>query len=204
MKERTKSPELRSTIKNNSSIRCPYCHDAVTGSQSKTACDSCMAWHHKECWQELQRCGTCGLTNSIHHAPNPTRTHYHSSRPGSCAYSTCDEPRHEGERGQVHSRYCLKHRFRKARDNAELSNALCGLFIALFFVLFVAASWAMGEPLMTFRNLLLFSFPGLTLLVLVSLFLYNFKTQQKLETLQAQFQSREGAKNTSPDHEERK
>lgn len=75
--------------------------------------------------------------------------------------------------------------------------------MALFFVLFVAAYCAMGEPLMSFRNLILFSFPGLTLLILFSLFLNNVKAQQKLETLQAQFQSREDAKNISPAHEER-
>ena len=41
--------------------RCPYCHDGVHGEDEKHGCSACMAWHHKECWNEAgNRCATCG------------------------------------------------------------------------------------------------------------------------------------------------
>lgn len=46
-------------VVNHSYARCPFCHEAVTVEAEKIACDQCMAWHHKECWGELGRCGSC-------------------------------------------------------------------------------------------------------------------------------------------------
>ena len=40
---------------------CPYCHGPVEPSQIKAACDACMAWHHKECWEEHGACSTCAF-----------------------------------------------------------------------------------------------------------------------------------------------
>ncbi|MBL4844711.1 MAG: hypothetical protein JKY65_04225 [Planctomycetes bacterium] len=43
----------------NNSLRCPYCHDAITGPGPKTGCEACLAWHHTACFRELGRCGNC-------------------------------------------------------------------------------------------------------------------------------------------------
>lgn len=40
--------------------RCPYCHDPVDSRDLKEACPTCMAWHHKECYQEHKGCSACG------------------------------------------------------------------------------------------------------------------------------------------------
>ena len=41
--------------------RCPFCHDGVHATAAKIACDGCMAWHHRECWDAYgARCGACG------------------------------------------------------------------------------------------------------------------------------------------------
>jgi hypothetical protein len=39
--------------------RCPFCLDAVAPQDVKQACLTCMAWHHRACWQEHGRCSAC-------------------------------------------------------------------------------------------------------------------------------------------------
>jgi len=51
--------------------RCPFCHDAVSPEQDKTACDACMAWHHKECWSNHGGCSACGEGASTATKPSP-------------------------------------------------------------------------------------------------------------------------------------
>ena len=38
---------------------CPFCKDTVRADEAKAACALCMAWHHEECWRELERCACC-------------------------------------------------------------------------------------------------------------------------------------------------
>lgn len=38
---------------------CPYCREGVSPDQPKAACDTCMAWHHAECWNEYGACAAC-------------------------------------------------------------------------------------------------------------------------------------------------
>ncbi|HBP20397.1 MAG TPA: hypothetical protein DEA08_21720 [Planctomycetes bacterium] len=40
---------------------CPYCHGPVEPRAIKAACDGCMAWHHKECWDEHGTCAACAF-----------------------------------------------------------------------------------------------------------------------------------------------
>lgn len=40
---------------------CPYCHGPVEPRAIKAACDGCMAWHHKECWDEHGACAACAF-----------------------------------------------------------------------------------------------------------------------------------------------
>lgn len=51
--------------------RCPFCHDAVSPDQAKTACDACMAWHHKDCWADHGGCSACGEGASTAVKPSP-------------------------------------------------------------------------------------------------------------------------------------
>ena len=40
--------------------RCPYCHEDVAPQGEKAyGCPSCLAWHHRACWDELAGCGVC-------------------------------------------------------------------------------------------------------------------------------------------------
>ncbi|MBL4849356.1 MAG: zinc ribbon domain-containing protein [Planctomycetes bacterium] len=39
--------------------RCPFCHEPVRPSESKKACEVCMAWHHSGCWTEGAGCSVC-------------------------------------------------------------------------------------------------------------------------------------------------
>lgn len=50
---------------------CPYCHGPVEPRQTKAACDSCMAWHHKECWEEHGSCSACAFSEPPLVAPGP-------------------------------------------------------------------------------------------------------------------------------------
>ena len=45
--------------------RCPYCHDAVLTGDEKSACPDCMAWHHKECYQDHKACSACGRKETV-------------------------------------------------------------------------------------------------------------------------------------------
>lgn len=47
--------------------RCPYCHADVAPDQPKAACDSCMAWHHAECWEEYGACAACAAAEVAGH-----------------------------------------------------------------------------------------------------------------------------------------
>ncbi|MDF1664378.1 MAG: hypothetical protein P1V97_21615 [Planctomycetota bacterium] len=49
---------------NTSSIKinkpcCPFCHDEFQVEQEKTGCSLCLAWFHKECWDEYGGCTSC-------------------------------------------------------------------------------------------------------------------------------------------------
>jgi WD40 repeat protein len=46
-----------------SPARCPYCHDRL--SEDWVACESCVAKHHRGCWDEHGRCATCGGSESL-------------------------------------------------------------------------------------------------------------------------------------------
>ena len=52
--------------------RCPYCHDPIEASARKTGCETCMAWHHRECWEEHAGCSACAGTVRL--ATSPTAT----------------------------------------------------------------------------------------------------------------------------------
>jgi hypothetical protein len=81
--------------------RCPFCHDEVLATDPKRACEACMGWHHRECWDECgDRCGACGASAE---APPPStadlRAHLDQGelespllRPTCCEQHPC--PRH--------------------------------------------------------------------------------------------------------------
>lgn len=40
--------------------KCPYCHDDISSSVTNRSCGQCSAEHHRECWNELGSCSSCG------------------------------------------------------------------------------------------------------------------------------------------------
>src|SRR2546423_5940666 len=53
MKENERTLEVH-----GSPTRCPYCHDTCSPEDDAVICGSCLARHHRDCWED--RCGTCG------------------------------------------------------------------------------------------------------------------------------------------------
>jgi len=51
--------------------RCPYCHGDLDPGQAKHGCEACLAWHHRECWDEHGACSACGAREAD--APPPAR-----------------------------------------------------------------------------------------------------------------------------------
>lgn len=43
-----------------STSRCPYCHEGIPRGVEPGVCAECHALHHRECLEELGRCGSCG------------------------------------------------------------------------------------------------------------------------------------------------
>lgn len=41
--------------------RCPFCHEDIDPGAAQRACESCRAWHHRDCFREAEeRCCACG------------------------------------------------------------------------------------------------------------------------------------------------
>lgn len=49
-------------------IRCPFCHEDISGDGLKHGCPKCMAWHHQACWQESDGCSACGQSRLLSEA----------------------------------------------------------------------------------------------------------------------------------------
>jgi hypothetical protein len=60
MKDQAKI-QAKMRVKNRVEIHCPYCHDMVRMEPEKTACETCMAWHHRGCWDIHGGCSSCGF-----------------------------------------------------------------------------------------------------------------------------------------------
>lgn len=72
---------------------CPFCKVSVRPEQGKVACDSCMAWHHRECWTDHGACSACGFA-TVSGATGTPATHPRTTstniRP--CSIDRCFEP----------------------------------------------------------------------------------------------------------------
>ena len=66
--EREQPPEPRPQVELSHAV-CPYCKDPVRPSDPKAACDACMAWHHRDCWNAHGRCSACGATAGMASTP---------------------------------------------------------------------------------------------------------------------------------------
>lgn len=53
--------------------RCPYCHDEVSR-ESAVVCQSCLARHHVDCWDEAGRCSSCGALERLEPKGRPRLT----------------------------------------------------------------------------------------------------------------------------------
>lgn len=106
-------------VVNHSILRCPYCHDVVTIQSSKKACEQCMAWHHKECWNETGRCSTCQFGDS-HSPSNPpsrmvlqtkasVRSFEAEGQRKICHTAGCNHPALNTQRAHKYSNLCSTH-----------------------------------------------------------------------------------------------
>ena len=114
-------PEVR--VEHN---RCPFCHDAVGPADPKVACDGCMAWHHRDCWQSHGTCSACGFASVARQGrADPPRPRESSQR---CVRLRCTASVPEGHI------VCERHRRQDA--NACLWIGVLGLLLwgALFAV----------------------------------------------------------------------
>jgi F-box protein 11 len=65
MSTSTKVPKPKVEV-DRSPSRCPFCHESVRPAEDVwVACAECLARHHKECWQDGTRCGSCGQVSCL-------------------------------------------------------------------------------------------------------------------------------------------
>ncbi len=81
--------------------RCPFCHEAVGADEPKTACEACMAWHHRACWSDHGTCSACG--NAAATAPLIVAPRQAAEPPERCRRRGCTA---EAERGRF---LCARH-----------------------------------------------------------------------------------------------
>jgi hypothetical protein len=122
--------------------RCPYCHEDIEASGlDKLACNACMAWHHKACWEEHGHCAACshretGLGSS---AATERSVAKPVEKPAPCHYTNCEEFSAHNDLWRVGRRVCPAHNKRETLR-----------FLAVFFVGYlalasiVALAWSMG------------------------------------------------------------
>lgn len=135
--------EQTHAIVNNSAPRCPYCHEAVTIDSSKTACESCMAWHHKDCWAEHGACSACGREQS-----DPPETHSSPNHPAQeriqiCQRRDCSEAAQSHLKVRRYQKLCLSHATEKADKSASESTlfTIAASFFLLFLIVGIGSSF---------------------------------------------------------------
>ena len=111
--------------------RCPYCHESVRPETSKLACDSCMAWHHQECWQEHGKCSVCEWSQPS------TETRTETIPQCRWKWGYCTEPATKKGFGTPNRSHCAKHHVLHLKVGAWTS-----LGSALFF--FVCAGFLLS------------------------------------------------------------
>lgn len=131
--------EKTTPILNHSSPKCPYCHDAVTADSLKTACESCMAWHHRDCWEEHGACSTC------HQVRDRDRASGSNSERGGrkvCDQAGCTEFAVNREEMGALAKLCTDHGVSRAKRSETL---MLGLTLAAFFYGLIYLMMAFGE-----------------------------------------------------------
>lgn len=107
---------------------CPYCHGPVEPRQIKAACDGCMAWHHRECWEEHGACAACAFPDPPLCAPemdlssgdlDPVRDELRLGTPGA-AQGLCLDLRSGDERA---ARRLYEALLREARERGWIESA---------------------------------------------------------------------------------
>lgn len=130
------------TITNKSAPRCPYCHETVGASATKTGCEECMAWHHKECWTEHGGCSACGFQSRERpHVTVPVPMSTRELRAGaptvastlnneserSCADSVCNNQTQDLVEAYVYKRLCLAHAQKLCESKLRRQNLIISI-----------------------------------------------------------------------------
>ncbi|MDF1665997.1 MAG: hypothetical protein P1V97_29845, partial [Planctomycetota bacterium] len=135
---------------NSTAPRCPYCHDSVTVHSTKQACEACMAWHHKECWQEHGGCSACGFkskasTSSMagnrRSAGGSERTASATKSPitTTCDHRDCDNRTQSVVAVPAYKKRCMVHAQEFGRAKVRNYNRLIAFFAFLTFIVVFAS-----------------------------------------------------------------
>lgn len=134
--------EQTHTIVNNSAPRCPYCHETVDVQSTKLACLDCMAWHHRECWDEHGKCSSCGskieddpiLSHSNQGPKTAVETPNQSSpnlQSQTCSHKNCQSHRQTPVRVKAYKEFCTEHATLRAQHQAKIHNVVIVLLVAM-------------------------------------------------------------------------
>ncbi|MDF1665998.1 MAG: hypothetical protein P1V97_29850 [Planctomycetota bacterium] len=130
---------------NSTAPRCPYCHDSVTVHSSKQACESCMAWHHKECWQEHGGCSGCGGQKQSSPATISPKQESQEPLPphlATCFQRICQSPRQTVLKNSGYEILCREHAHDAAKTSVKVYTVILGLLptLSLMTAWFMAAT----------------------------------------------------------------
>lgn len=126
--------EKTTPIVNHSSPKCPYCHDSVTADSVKTACESCMAWHHLDCWQEHGACSTC---QHVRDDERPSLASSEGRERKVCDQAGCTELAVNKKDMGALGKLCMSHGVIRAKrsENIMLALTLGALFYTLIYLM---------------------------------------------------------------------
>lgn len=109
--------------------KCPFCHDSISPSSEKTGCESCMAWHHLECWDSHGACSACG------HKRTPSQRLSSHSAPvqntGDCDIEDCQTPSLGAREADYCSILCVDHAQQQLKKNRRAGNVFFLAILAL-------------------------------------------------------------------------
>ncbi|MDF1666000.1 MAG: hypothetical protein P1V97_29860 [Planctomycetota bacterium] len=109
--------------------KCPYCHDTISPRVEKTGCESCMAWHHLECWDSHGACSACGYKRTpSQRLANPTTL---AMNTGDCDVEDCRERSLGSQEADYCAILCADHALEQLKKNRRAGNVFFMAILAL-------------------------------------------------------------------------
>jgi len=110
-------------------LKCPFCHDQVSPSASKTGCESCMAWHHQECWDSHGACSACGFQRTD--SQRKRSQTISKAANGSCENESCVKSALGRSEFDYCSVWCEDHALKQLKKNRRAGNVFFVASLAL-------------------------------------------------------------------------